>query len=133
MSGWLQSRKASALFLYVSWIVVCMGIFMAFMWTPWFRQIDSLRAGDLILRVLGGALGIAGAPAALILMVWDGRILPAPRQIADWRQNSMVHHLFRHRLLRFGVVLFYRVPKTHARLGLAYITAPTNSVREMRS
>jgi hypothetical protein len=67
MSGWLQSRKASALFLYASWIVVCMGIFIAFMWTPWFRQIDSFRAGDLILRVLGGALGIAGAPAALIL------------------------------------------------------------------
>ena len=69
MSGWLQSEKAFKLFLYSAWTVVCMGIFMAFMATPWFWQIDSFRPGDLILRVLGGASGIAGAPAALILWI----------------------------------------------------------------
>lgn len=41
---------------------------MAFMATPWFWQIDSYRAGDFTLRVLGGALGIAGGPAAIILL-----------------------------------------------------------------
>lgn len=68
MSGWLRSDKACKLFLYSAWIVVCMGVFMAFMLTPWFRQIDSFRAGDLILPVLGGTAGVAGAPAALILL-----------------------------------------------------------------
>ena len=69
MSGWLQSDKAATLFLYSAWITVCMGIFVAFMWTPWFGQTASFRAGDLVLRVLGGTLGVAGAPAALILLL----------------------------------------------------------------
>lgn len=68
MPGWLQSEKAFKLFRYSAWIVVCLGIFMAFMWTPWFHQFDSYRAGDIILRVLGAPLGVAGAPAALILL-----------------------------------------------------------------
>ena len=72
MSGWLLSEKACTLFLYSAWIVLCMGIFMVFMATPWFWQIDSFRVGDLVLRVLGGALGVAGAPAALIL--WFGMV-----------------------------------------------------------
>ena len=72
MSGWLQSEKGSKLFLYATWIVVCLGIFMVFMLTPRFGQIDSFRAGDLVLRALGGALGVAGAPAALIL--WFGMV-----------------------------------------------------------
>ena len=68
MSGWLRSEKVGTLFLYSAWIVVCVGIFMAFMASPWFWQIEAFREGELILRVLGGALGIAGGPAALILL-----------------------------------------------------------------
>lgn len=68
MAGWLQSEKAFKLFLYSAWIVVCMGIFMAFMWTPWFQQIELSRAGDIILRVLVAPLAVAGPFAALILL-----------------------------------------------------------------
>lgn len=68
MSAWLQSEKAFGLFRYTAWVVMYLGVFMAFMWTPWFHQIDSSRAGDIVLRVLGGASGVAGAPAALILL-----------------------------------------------------------------
>ncbi len=65
---WLRSEKASRLFSCAAWIVVGVGLFMAFMLTPWFQQIDSLRGGDLFLRILGAPLGIVGAPASLILL-----------------------------------------------------------------
>ena len=68
MSQWLRSNKARTLFLYSSWAVMCMGLFMIFMSTPWFDQIDKVRSTDFLLRVLGGALGIVGAPASLILL-----------------------------------------------------------------
>ncbi len=70
MPGWLQSEKARKFFLYSAWTTLCGAIFMGFMATPWFWQIDSLHPWGLVLRVLGGALGITGAPAALIL--WFG-------------------------------------------------------------
>jgi len=47
-----------------------MGVFVIFMLTPWFRQIDALPTGDIVLRVLGGAAGIVGAPASIVL--WFG-------------------------------------------------------------
>jgi len=36
--------------------------------TPWFQQIESIRGGVLGLRLLGAPLGVAGAPATLILL-----------------------------------------------------------------
>jgi hypothetical protein len=45
-----------------------MGLFMAFMLTPWFSQIAATPGGLLTLRVLGGALGVFGAPASLIIL-----------------------------------------------------------------
>jgi hypothetical protein len=68
MSGWLRSERAGTLFWYSAWIVVCLGIFLAFMATPWLRQIDSFRGVDPLLRVLGAILGIAGGAAALVLL-----------------------------------------------------------------
>jgi hypothetical protein len=45
-----------------------MGLFMISMLTPWFKQIEALPRGEIVLRVLGGALGVGGAPASLIIL-----------------------------------------------------------------
>jgi len=68
MSQWLRSNKARTLFLFSSRAVMCMGLFMILILTPWFNQIDKVPIGDFLLRVLGGALGIVGGPASLILL-----------------------------------------------------------------
>jgi hypothetical protein len=68
MSQWLRSDRAQRAFFYSSWVVVCAGIFMIFMLTPWFQQIETLPNGEIALRVLGGALGILGAPASLFIL-----------------------------------------------------------------
>jgi nitrate reductase gamma subunit len=68
MSQWLRSSKASTLFLYSAWIVVCMGVFVIFMLTPWFQQIEALPKGEISLRVLGGAIGVVGSLASLIIL-----------------------------------------------------------------
>jgi hypothetical protein len=44
-----------------------MGFFMTFMLTPWFSQFEVMPRGEPLLRVLGGALGIVGAPASIII------------------------------------------------------------------
>jgi hypothetical protein len=45
---------------------------MIFMMTPWFSEIEARPRADLFLRILGGALGVLGAPAALVL--WVGMV-----------------------------------------------------------
>lgn len=72
MSQWLRSDKTRVLFSYSSWAVVCVGFFMIFMSSAWFHQIEVVPRGELLLRVLGGALGIVGAPASLI--IWFGMV-----------------------------------------------------------
>lgn len=67
-TSWLRSEKARRLFSLSAWIVVGVGVFMTFMLTPWFEQIESARGGVLFLRLLGAPLGILGAPASLILL-----------------------------------------------------------------
>lgn len=67
-TSWLRSEKAQRLFSWSAWIVVGVAVFMSFMLTPWFQQIESIRGGILGLRVLGAPLGVLGAPAALILL-----------------------------------------------------------------
>lgn len=74
-SRWLVSNRARALFLYSSWVVVGMGIFMLFI--PWFVQIQAVQI-KLPLQVLGGALGVVGAPAALI--IWFGMMIFCVRE-----------------------------------------------------
>jgi hypothetical protein len=66
--AWLVSRPAYTVFRYCSWIVVAAGILMTFAVTPWFGQIQSAPAANSLLRLLGAALGIAGAPAALVVL-----------------------------------------------------------------
>src|SRR5216684_4503493 len=73
MSQWLRSNKAHTLFLYSAWAVVCMGIFMLFMLSPWFQQIQAVPRGKLVLQVLGGVLGVVGAPASLV--IWFGMVV----------------------------------------------------------
>lgn len=70
MSQWLQSSKTHKLFLYSAWVVVCVGIFMIFMLTPWFSEIESQPRAALFLRILLSPLAILAAPASLIL--WFG-------------------------------------------------------------
>ncbi len=45
-----------------------MGLFMASMITPWFWQIAAMPKGLLLLRILGGTLGLFGGPASLVLI-----------------------------------------------------------------
>jgi len=45
-----------------------MGIFMIFMLTPWFSQIEATHKGELLLRILGGTVGVLGAPATLVIL-----------------------------------------------------------------
>ena len=68
MAGWIRSQKAFSLFRCSAWVVVCMGVFMIFMPTPWFSQIVATPRGELLLRILGGTLGVLGAPASLITL-----------------------------------------------------------------
>jgi hypothetical protein len=66
--SWLVSKRTYAVFHYSSWIVAAMGVLFAFMATPWFRQFDAIPLADWLLRLLGGVLGVAGAPAGLIVL-----------------------------------------------------------------
>ena len=77
-SRWIRSERANSLFLYSSWVVVCVGFFMAFMLSPRFAHIEAMKNGDLLLRVLGGALGILGAPVSLV--IWFGMVVFCARE-----------------------------------------------------
>jgi hypothetical protein len=68
MSQWLRSNKANTLFLYSASVVVCVGIFMIFMMTPWFSEIEARPRADLFLRILVFPLAILAAPASLIIL-----------------------------------------------------------------
>ena len=73
MSGWLRSSIAGKLFLYSSWAVVSMGIFMLFMLTPWFQQMQAVPWAKFTLQVVGGTLGVVGAPASVV--IWFGMVI----------------------------------------------------------
>jgi hypothetical protein len=77
-SRWLLSNRTRAVFLYSSWVVVCVGIFMLFMLSPWFQQIQTAPQGKLALQILGGALGVVGAPAGII--IWFGMVIFCVRE-----------------------------------------------------
>jgi hypothetical protein len=68
MSRWIRSQKGFALFHCSAWVVVCMGLFMASMMTPWFWQIAAMPKGLLLLRILGGIVGLFGGPASFIIL-----------------------------------------------------------------
>jgi hypothetical protein len=54
-------------------MVVVVGIFMLFMITPLFSIISARPTGELVLRILGGTIGILGAVSALV--IWPGMLL----------------------------------------------------------
>lgn len=68
MSKWIRSNNARRLFLYSSWVIVWTGFFMLFMLTPWFKEIDSIHHGRLILRALASPLAVLAPPAALVIL-----------------------------------------------------------------
>jgi hypothetical protein len=49
-----------------------MGIFMLFLISPWFKDVQALPKAKLALQVLGGALGAIGAVAAIV--IWFGML-----------------------------------------------------------
>jgi hypothetical protein len=69
MSQWPRSNKVPALYIYSSWAVVCLGIFMVFVMTPWFKQLEAVKADKLLLQLLGGVIGVVGAPASMIILL----------------------------------------------------------------
>jgi hypothetical protein len=78
MSRWVRSHKARTVFYYSSWVVVCFGIFVVFVLSPWFHYFETMPTGVLFLRVLGGALGVVGVPATMI--VWFGMVFFCARE-----------------------------------------------------
>jgi hypothetical protein len=70
--SWLRSNNIRVVFLYSSWIVLCMGLLMTFMLTPWFQEIEAVPTYDLVLRIFAFPLALLGAPASLVL--WFGMV-----------------------------------------------------------
>lgn len=69
LSEWYRSRIAYNLFSYAAWVIVYAGVFICFMLTPWFSQIESRPIGLLILRIIGTPAALLGVPAALVIFV----------------------------------------------------------------
>ena len=55
-------------FQFCSWMCVSLMCFFAFLASPLFALADTSHIADIALRFLGTILGIAGAPAALLLI-----------------------------------------------------------------
>jgi hypothetical protein len=72
MAKWLRSKTARALFLYSSWVVILVGVFMVFLLSPWSERMQTIPQAKLVLEVLGGGLGFVGALASLV--IWFGMI-----------------------------------------------------------
>jgi hypothetical protein len=103
--SWLRSDRARILFSYSSWAVVCMGIFMIFMLTPWFQQIEALPRGDLFLRILGAPLGVIGAPASLI--IWFGMIAFCLREDISPTSNKVFWFIVFFTAAWFGATAYF--------------------------
>ncbi len=69
MSRWLITNGARRVLSWSSWAVVGLGVFFAFMLTPWYRQIAAMPRVLLAVQWLGGALGVVAIPATLVLIV----------------------------------------------------------------
>lgn len=73
MSKWILSNKAHTLFLYSSYIVILLGIFLLFLLSPWLKPVETLPYAKLALKILGGTLGVVGALASLV--IWFGMMI----------------------------------------------------------
>ncbi len=78
MAQWLRSDRVRALFFYSAWVVVGLGVFVIFMLTPLFQQIESLPKGAVFLRILAFPLALLCAPASLI--IWIGMMAFCARE-----------------------------------------------------
>jgi hypothetical protein len=105
MSRWLRSNKARALFSYSSWAVVCVGFFMIFMLSPWFHEIEAMPRGELFLRVLGGAFGVVGAPASLI--IWFGMVVFCLREDQSRLGNKILWFVIFFTTAFFGATAYF--------------------------
>ena len=92
---------------------------MAFMLTPWFRQIDSFRAGGLILRILGGGLGIAGASLGIIL--WFGLVKFCPRHDNSPASSKILWFFLFFAIAWFGAALYFFVVYRKRVQGLTWL------------
>ena len=105
MSGWLYSDKALKPFGYAAWIVVATGAFMAFMLTPWFWHLEAIQSSKLALRIIGGSLGVLGAPAALLIMF--GMTSHCLRRKDCSRSDKLLWFLFFFATAWFGAALYF--------------------------
>ena len=123
MSHWIRSQKAFALFRYAAWLVVCIGLFMAFMLTPWFSQLSARPGGLLGLRILGGTLGVLGAPASFILLF--GMMAFCARDDNSPRGTKVLWFVFFFFTALFGTaVYFFSVYRKQSKLR---ITSPDDA------
>ena len=67
---------------------------MLFLISPWFEGVQALPKAKLALEVLGGTLGVVGAPASLV--IWFGMITFCLRE-DDSRRSTKI----------FWLVLFF--------------------------
>lgn len=72
MSRRLTTPCVHRVFLYSSCIVMLLALFMIFMATPLFNAVQSHPVGNLVLKIIGGAIGTLGAIAGLI--IWFGML-----------------------------------------------------------
>jgi hypothetical protein len=69
MAHWLRTDKARRFLFWSAWIVVCFGVLVVFALTPLYREVEEMPHALLLVRVLGGAVGVFGLPATLLLLV----------------------------------------------------------------
>ncbi len=114
LSQLLRSNKARVLFLYSAWAVTCAGLFMIFMVTPWFQQVEALPRGRLFLQVVGGALGVVAAPAAFV--IWFGMLAFCLREDRSRVSAKILWFILFFTAAWFGsAVYFFRVYRRQVR------------------
>lgn len=105
MSSWLVSKKTYTLFSYSAWVVIFIMIFMIFLLTPFFHQIDAVAKGDIFLRIFGGVLGFVGAPASLIIFL--GMTIFCVREDRSSVGTKMLWFIFFFVTAWFGSVVYF--------------------------
>jgi hypothetical protein len=81
---------------------------MIFMLTPWFQQFQAVPRGKLVLQVLGGTLGVVGAPASLI--IWFGMVAFCLREDRAPFSTKLLWFILFFIMAWFGsAVYFFRV------------------------
>jgi hypothetical protein len=101
-SRWLLSNRTRTLFLYSSWVVVFVGIFMLFI--PWIQQIQAVQI-KLPLQILGGALGVVGGPAALF--IWFGMVFFCAREDHSPVRSKVLWFVLFFATAPFGAVIYF--------------------------